>query len=119
MHFTKSLIALAACFLPLIACAPTEQPALKLRNADATNVVPNSYVVVYKKDIDDSTYESEMSSVSAMLSKRDSTLKGLGHKYNMKNFKGYQIETDPETLSKISESPQVSCQNFLNPAQLT
>jgi hypothetical protein len=110
MHFTKSFVALAACFLPLIAGAPTEQPALKLRNADATNVVPNSYVVVYKDNMDTSTYESEMSSVNALLSKRDSTFAGVGHKYNMEKFKGYQIETDPDTLSKISESPQVSNQ---------
>lgn len=108
MHFTKSLIALAACFLPLIAGAPTEQQVPKLRNAGATNTLPNSYLVVYKKEVDDLAFESEMSSVSDFLSKRDSTFKGVGHKYKMQDFKGYQIEADTETLTKISESPQVS-----------
>ncbi|KFY17905.1 hypothetical protein V492_00302 [Pseudogymnoascus sp. VKM F-4246] len=104
MLFSRSLVALAACFLPLIVSA-TE---LKIRNAAATNVAPDSYIVVYKEDIDDSTFESEMTNVhSLLLGKRDSVFKGLGHKYKMPNFKGYQIETDMETVNTLSQSPHV------------
>lgn len=103
MLFYKGLVALAACFLPLIASAAE----LKLRNAAATNVAADSYIVVYN-DIDDSTFESEMFGVhSFLLSKRDSTFKGLGYKYKMPSFKGYQIETDMDTVNRISQSPHV------------
>ncbi|KFX98298.1 hypothetical protein V490_02368 [Pseudogymnoascus sp. VKM F-3557] len=102
MHFSKSLVALAACFLPLIASAE-----LKLRNADAKNVKANSYIVVYN-DIDDSTFESEMFGVHSFLSRRDSTFRGMGHKYKMPTFKGYQIEADMDTVNKISESSHVA-----------
>ncbi|KFZ17178.1 hypothetical protein V501_01875 [Pseudogymnoascus sp. VKM F-4519 (FW-2642)] len=103
MLFSKSLVALAACFLPLIVSA-TE---LKLRNATATNVAADSYIVVYK-DIDDSTFESEMFNVHSFLSKRDSTFRGVGHKYKMPKFKGYQIESDMDTVNRISQSPHVA-----------
>ena len=113
MLFSKSLVALAACFLPLIASAAE----LKLRNAAATNVAADSYIVVYN-DIDESTFESEMFNVHSFLSsKRDSTFKGLGHKYNMSKFKGYQIETDMDTVNRISQSPNVCCQS--NPKSRT
>lgn len=102
MLFSKSLVALAACFLPLIVSAE-----LKLRNAAATNVAADSYIVVYN-DIDDSTFEAEMFNVNSFLSKRDSTFRGLGHKYKMSNFKGYQIEADMDTVDRLSQSPHVS-----------
>lgn len=109
MLFSKSLIALAACFLPLIASAAE----LQLRNAAAKNVAADSYIVVYK-DIDDSTFESEMFDVrSFLMRKRDTTFKGLGHKYKMSKFKGYQIEADMDTVNKISKSPNVSWQRNL------
>ncbi|KFY95516.1 hypothetical protein V500_02743 [Pseudogymnoascus sp. VKM F-4518 (FW-2643)] len=104
MLFSKNLVALAACFLPLIVSA-TE---LKLRNAAATNVAEDSYIVVYN-DIDDSTFEAEMFNVhSLLLNKRDLNFKGLGHKYKMSTFKGYQIEADMATVNKISKSPHVA-----------
>ncbi|KAL5354869.1 Subtilisin-like protease 3 [Pseudogymnoascus australis] len=102
MLFSKSLVALAACFLPLIVSAE-----LKLRNAAATNVAADSYIVVYN-DIDDSTFEAEMFNVNSFLSKRDSTFRGLGHKYKMSNFKGYQIEADMDTVDRLSQSPHVA-----------
>ncbi|OBT61014.1 hypothetical protein VE03_09606 [Pseudogymnoascus sp. 23342-1-I1] len=103
MIFSKSLVALAACFLPLIVSA-TE---LKLRNAAATNVAADSYIVVYN-DIDDSTFEAEMFSVNSFLNKRDLSFKGLGHQYKMSNFKGYQIEADMDTVNRLSQSPHVA-----------
>lgn len=108
MIFTKSLVALAACFLPLIVSA-TE---LKLRNAAATNVAEDSYIVVFN-DIDDPTFESEMSNAHSFLSKRDSTFRGMGHMYKMSKFKGYQIEADMDTVNEISQSPHVSWKSNL------
>lgn len=107
MHFTKSLIALAACVLPLVTGAAIEKSELKIRNADATNTIENSYIVVGKDEVEHEAFYSEMSKFD-VLSKRDSTFKGIGHKYSTKRFKGYQIETDPATLAEIAKSDKVS-----------
>ncbi|KFY98087.1 hypothetical protein V498_01683 [Pseudogymnoascus sp. VKM F-4517 (FW-2822)] len=108
MKFTQNLIALAACFLPLIAGAPTTQLHSKVQNPHAQNVVPNSYIVVFKKDIDSATIESEYASVNQILSRRDSAHKGIGSKYDLEHFKGYQIEADVATIGHIASSPQVA-----------
>jgi hypothetical protein len=49
-----------------------------------------------------------MFGVHSFLSRRDSTFRGMGHKYKMPTFKGYQIEADMDTVNKISESSHVS-----------
>lgn len=109
MKFTQSLVALAAAFLPFIVAAPvTDQAHVKIRNPTAQNVIPNSYIVVFNKDIEAEDVESEFASVNAILSKRSSTHKGIGNKYNIANFKGYQIETDTATIGEIASSPLVS-----------
>lgn len=115
MKFTQNLIALAACFLPLIAGAPTTQLHSKVQNPHAQNVVPNSYIVVFKKDIDSATIESEYASVNQILSRRDSAHKGIGSKYDLEHFKGYQIEADVATIGHIASSPQVKLQTHEPP----
>jgi hypothetical protein len=109
MQFTQSLIALVACFLPLIAGAPAPEPnpELKIRNINARDIVPNSYIVVYNKDINGTAFDSEIASVNTILTKRGSTHKGIGAKYNLEGFKGYQIEADAATIGQIAASPEV------------
>jgi hypothetical protein len=108
MKFTQSLIALAACILPLVAGAPVTEPHLKIRNPTAQDVIPNSYIVVFNKGIEAEEIDAEFASVNSILSKRSSTLKGIGHKYNLAEFNGYQIETDTATIGEIASSPQAS-----------
>jgi hypothetical protein len=118
MKFIQSLIALTACLLPLIAGASAPEPHLKISNQNAQDVIPNSYIVVFNKDIDTSTAESEIASVNTILSKLVSPYKGIGSKYDFVDFKGYQIETDTATINKIATSPQVSS-GFPQPHVLT
>ncbi|KFY39745.1 hypothetical protein V495_05756 [Pseudogymnoascus sp. VKM F-4514 (FW-929)] len=108
MKFSQSLIALAACFLPLIAAAPLEAQHAKLRNPTAQDVIPDSYIVVFNKDVNDADIESEFASVSRILSKRSSSHKGLGAKYNIPGFRGYQIHTDSANINEIAASPLVA-----------
>ena len=118
MKFTRSLIALAACLLPLINAAPvTEQPHVKIRNPSAQDVIPNSYIVVFNKDIGAEDIESEFASVNSILSKRSSAHKGIGNKYNLSGLKGYQIETDTATIGEIASSPHVSRQAMRHPSR--
>lgn len=108
MKFTQSLLALAACLLPLIAGAPTTPSHEKIRNPAARDVIENSYIVVFNKGIQSSVVESEIASVNALLSKRSSTHRGIGSKYDFHDFQGYQIDTDAATIGEIASSPQVA-----------
>lgn len=109
MKFSQSLIALAACFLPLIAGAPVaEAQHAKIRSPAAQDIIPDSYIVVFNKGVNDADIESEFASVSRILSKRDSAHKGVGAKYNITGFKGYQIHTDTASIGEIASSPLVS-----------
>ncbi|OBT71767.1 hypothetical protein VF21_09409 [Pseudogymnoascus sp. 05NY08] len=108
MKFSQSLIALAACFLPLIAAAPVEAQNAKIRSPGAQAIIPDSYIVVFNKGANDADIESEFASVSRILSKRSSAHKGVGHKYSITGFKGYQIETDTASIGEIAASPLVA-----------
>lgn len=108
MKFSQSLIALAACFLPLIAAAPVEAQNSKILSPGTQDIIPDSYIVVFNKDVEDADIESEYASVSRILSKRSSAYKGVGHKYNITGFKGYQISTDSASIDEIASSPLVS-----------
>lgn len=114
MKFSQSLIALAACFLPLIAAAPVEAQNSKIRTPGTQDIIPDSYIVVFNKDVNDADIESEFASVSRILSKRSSAHKGVGHKYNISGFKGYQIETDASSISEIASSPLVSDDTYFS-----
>ncbi|KAL5348785.1 Subtilisin-like protease 2 [Pseudogymnoascus australis] len=108
MKFIKSFAAVAACLLPLIAGASAPEPHLKVINKNAQDAIPNSYIVVFNKDIDSSTAESEIAYVDTILSNLVSPYKGIGSNYDLGDFKGYQIEADTATINKIATSPQVA-----------
>ncbi|OBT63094.1 hypothetical protein VE03_07470 [Pseudogymnoascus sp. 23342-1-I1] len=108
MKFSQSLIALAACFLPLIAAAPIEAQNAKIRSPGTQDIIPDSYIVVFNKGVNDADIESEFASVSRILSKRSSAHKGVGHKYTSTGFKGYQIHTDTASIGEIASSPLVA-----------
>jgi len=98
---------LAAVILPAIFAAPVAQPhLLKIRNADATNVVKDSYIVVYNDDISSAQIASHVAQVSASLSKR--ALTGIGATYDMDFLKGYQVTADAAGIAEIAAKPEVS-----------
>ncbi|KFY16913.1 hypothetical protein V492_01021 [Pseudogymnoascus sp. VKM F-4246] len=108
MKFSQSLIALAAAFLPLIAALPVEAASSKIVTPGTQDIIADSYIVVFNKDIKDADVESEFASVSRILSKRSSGHKGVGHKYNLSGFKGYSIQTDSSSINEIASSPLVA-----------
>jgi hypothetical protein len=101
-----SLATLAAVLLPAAFAAPTHHH--KIRNADAKDVIPNSYIIVYKDNVAAPAIAAHESTISSMISKRDSSFAGIGAKYNMSSFKGYQVEADSATIAQIAAAPEVS-----------
>jgi oryzin len=99
-YFAK-LAALAAVIAPIFA-APAH---IKIRNTDAKDVIEGSYIVVYNEDITAAMMSSHFASISSILSKRDGH--GIGATYNMKKFKGYQIQADEASIAEIANKPEV------------
>lgn len=104
-YFAK-LAALAAVAVPFVFAAPAPHPGhLKIRNMEATDVVPDSYIVVYHNDINATAIAAHVNSVSSLLSKRDTA--GIGATYDLNELKGYQVEADSSTIAEIAASPEV------------
>jgi Peptidase inhibitor I9 len=100
-----SLATLAALLLPFALAAPTHHH--KIRNADAKDVIPNSYIIVYKDIVAALAIAAHESSISSMISKWDAQFAGIGAKYNMSSFEGYQVEADSATIAQIAAAPEV------------
>lgn len=107
VSYLGRLAALAA-VLPAVFAAPAPAPVnLKIRNLDARDVVKDSYIVVYNRDVNATVFEASIAQVNTMLSKRDSD-SGIGATYDIGNFKGYQVTADTATLAEIAASDDVS-----------
>lgn len=100
-YFTR--LAAIAAVIPTIFAAPA--PHLKIRNPEAANVVPDSYIVVYHPDVNSTMIASHVASISSMLSRRDLT--GIGATYDMAMLKGYQVTADLSAIAEIAASPEV------------
>lgn len=105
VSYLGRLAALAALVAPIVFAAPA--PAnLKIRNVDARDVVKDSYIVVYQKDISAAAFSTHVEEVKSLTSKRE--VGGIGATYDIGNFKGYQITADAATLGEIAASPDVA-----------
>ncbi|KAF8849436.1 putative cuticle-degrading protease [Acephala macrosclerotiorum] len=104
-YFTR-LAALAAVIPAIFAARAPSAHHLKIRNIDATDVVPDSYIVVYNDDVNTTMVASHMASISSILSRRDLT--GIGATYDMDSLKGYQVTADEVTIAEIAASPEVA-----------
>ncbi|KAH8793270.1 peptidase S8/S53 domain-containing protein [Hyaloscypha finlandica] len=104
-YFTRFL-ALAAALAPVFGAPATAPHHLKIRNPQAEDVVPDSYIVVYNSNVDAETIASHVASVSSMLSRRDLT--GIGATYDMDELKGYQVVADEAAIAEIAASPEVA-----------
>ncbi|TVY55123.1 Subtilisin-like protease 2, partial [Lachnellula cervina] len=105
VSYLVKLAALAAVITSCFAAPAPHAGLLKIRNIDATDVVPDSYIVVYKNDIDAATIESHEKSITSMLLRRDTH--GIGATYTMDLLKGYQINADSATIAEIAAKPEV------------
>lgn len=102
--YLVKLAALAAVIAPGVFGAPAAH--LKIRNFEATDVVSDSYIVVYNDQVSSAAAASHLDRVNSLVSKRDTN--GVGATYDMDLLKGYQITADEDTIKQIADSPEVS-----------
>ena len=89
---------------------------LKIRNIEARDVVQDSYIVVYKEDIADDVLDDGIASANSTLTMHavggKGKHRGVGQKYKIGNFKGYQINADEATIASIATDDAVSVPIF-------
>lgn len=101
--------ALASFILPIAFAAPTpESHILKLRNPEARDVKPDSYIVVYKPSVNATGIAAIESVIESSLAKRDGEFDGISAKYELGSFKGFAIEADAATIAELAASEDVS-----------
>jgi len=111
VSYLARIAGVAALALPVVFGAPAPSAhQLKIRNPDATEVVPNKYIVVYEKDVAAETISTHMSTVESLLSKRkrDFTEGAIAATYEIGEFKGYAVTADEATIAEIAATPEVS-----------
>ncbi|KAM3070405.1 Subtilisin-like protease 2 [Clarireedia jacksonii] len=103
------LTAFAAAIAPVFGApaALAPHPKIKVTQAAAKDIVEDSYIVVYNKDITAESTASHENFLSSVLTKRDNTA-SVGAKYQIQEFAGYQISADAATINEIASSPEVA-----------
>jgi oryzin len=110
MRFSYGCVAaLAAFIVPIAFAAPTpaEPHLLKIRNPEARDVKPDSYIIVYKPTVNATGIAAHESSIERFITKRGKSYKGVAAKYAIGSFKGYNIEADSATIAEIATSDEV------------
>lgn len=114
----------AALFVTAAVAAPyysfpygDEQRVAPLLSSHTSEVITDSYIVVFNSDLDRSKIEyhhnyirSFVEEENKKLAKRgllEKLISGLKHTYNFKNWKGYSGRFSPEVLEKIRQSEEV------------
>jgi hypothetical protein len=104
MHFSRLAIA-ALCSLATANPVPEPEASVNIVNPDiagTASAVKDSYLVVMKGGVSDSTCDKYEKSVHKKLGK------GVKDKYKIDGFKAYHLETDKAGLAKVASDPLVS-----------
>jgi len=105
VSYLGRIAALAAFIVPAVFAAPAPVH-LKIRNVEERDVVKDSYIVVYNKEVNATVFASHIAEMRTSLTKRGVT--GIGATYDIGNFKGYQVTADVAALAEIAASPDVA-----------
>jgi oryzin len=103
------LTAFAAAIAPVFGApaALAPHPKIKVPQAAAKDVIEDSYIVVYNKDITPESTASHEGFLASVITKRDNAA-SVGAKYQIHEFAGYQISADAATINEIASSPEVA-----------
>lgn len=96
-------------FLPAALAAPT--PAEQLA---AREVIPNKYIVTLKEGVEASDFESHLSWVNDVHSRKKRDVSGVDKEFHIGSFNAYVGEFDEETIEEIKSNPDVSVPNFFD-----
>ncbi|QSZ34964.1 hypothetical protein DSL72_007826 [Monilinia vaccinii-corymbosi] len=103
------LTALAAVFAPVFAApaAVVPHPKIKTPSVDAKELVADSYIVVYKSGVSEEVTASHAEFVNSIITKRENAA-SVGATYKIRDFAGYQISADEQTIVEIANKPEVA-----------
>ena len=126
---TKKFFLLVALFLSYATAAPyntyDDSNIAPLVSSDSAQVIPDSYIVVFKKHVDKEQVKYHHSCIhnyiteeKRSLSKRgllEDLISGINHTFDFKNFQGYSGKFSNEILEKIRRSDEVNVLSNNNP----
>jgi oryzin len=93
-------------FLPVaLSIAGFVAAKARIINADAANVVADSYIVVLKPGVATTEKEKHFTKVDTAGKKQR---KGVGHKFKIDDFSGYQINIGAANLNSVLDDPIVA-----------
>jgi hypothetical protein len=106
--FSFKNLTITAAFVAAVLAAPLA------RDAKAGSIIPNSYIITLKPDVDQSGVASHLTWVNEVhkrsLGRRG--FSGVEHTYEgATSFKGYAGTFDEATIEEIRNSPEVSTDN--------
>jgi len=120
MMLAKKFLLVAALFLSSTTAAPynTYEEVAPLVTSDSAQVIPDSYIVVFKKHVEKPQVKYHHSCIHTYvaeekrnLSKRgllEDFISGIKHTFDFKNFQGYSGKFSNDILEKIRRSDEVA-----------
>jgi len=120
MMLVKRFLLVVALFLSSTTAAPynTYESVAPLVSSDSAQVIPDSYIVVFKKHVDEiqvkyhhSCVHNYVAEEKRILSKRgllEDLVSGIKHRFYFKSFQGYSGKFSNEILEKIRRSDEVA-----------
>lgn len=123
----SSFLASLALLVPFVAAAPFDfgigtggsgdsGVRFRISNADAHDIIPNRYIVVYNSTFDDDVIEAKQASVMAEVKKRNLGKRGLHghllstevHTYRMNKWRAMSLDADDLFINDIWNSEEVA-----------
>lgn len=96
-------VALASIFSTTIAA-----PTVSITNVTNTKPISNQYIVVYKPGVSNSQADQHQTTIHDNTKAKNSSMKGVTSSYILQGWSGYAVQTDPNTLKTIAQSPLVA-----------
>ncbi|KAF2731144.1 subtilisin-like protease [Polyplosphaeria fusca] len=93
-----SLVLHALCITEALAAAP-------ITHLDSEKIVPNSFIVVLKKDVSSAAFKSHLTSASKLLSANAIAPEST---FDFDGLKGYHLKASPAVAKQLAESDEVS-----------
>jgi len=121
VSFLTKLIGILVLVVPVVFGAPAlgQSRHLKIRDTNPASVIPNKFIVVFKKNITATVISNHITTIERLLSKRkrDFSEGGISANYSFGDFKGYAITANQATIFEVAAAKEVS--SFINNSKIT
>jgi oryzin len=94
-------------------------PTVSVQSSNNSTAIPNSYIVIYKPGVSNSTAEQHQNDVHDTSQQRNDTNDGVTDSYNFHGIRGYSVQCDNKTVKDIANSGLVALIEKDGPVKMT